>query len=78
MTTWQDDTAINVGTDQFDALNYLLKKTFDSKKAYPDIPRCVKEVLSSITAQKTDMHFSFLFRIFQSLLIVNTLSNTQV
>ena len=38
MTTWEDDKAIKVSTDQFDALNYLLKQTFAAKKAFPDIP----------------------------------------
>ena len=38
MVTWEDDTAIKEHTDQFTALNYLLRQTFDAKKASPDIP----------------------------------------
>lgn len=38
MISWEDDTAIKEDTDEFVALNYLLQQTFDTMKAYPDIP----------------------------------------
>ena len=38
METWKDDCAIQENSEQLLALNYLLAKTFENKRIYPDQP----------------------------------------